>query len=136
MDSTLRPIFLRTLPLLLFGVTLLGLLLKGPYVILGPVFVLIIHPSFDQLIKSKFGGDNKWSLGLMKLQIHLYPLLQTLLLIVGALAYQSSPDWREKLIIILACGLITGGLGITLAHECVHSSKKYLRALGIYRKSS
>ncbi len=131
MYVALTVFLMRTLPVAIIMGTLIGLIIGQIGYWFGILIVLVLHPLMDQLLKDLKIEDTPHSLAWMKFQIYLYPILQTVLLILGAVRF-SNESTTNQILILLSTGLVTGGLGITLAHECIHRSQKLQRAIGVF----
>ena len=123
--------FLRTLPVAIILGTLLGLIIGEFGYWFGIFIVLGLHPLMDQFFQDLKIEDTAQSLAWMKFQVYLYPIIQTALLFIGALRF-SNESLANQIVIFLSTGLVTGGIGITLAHECVHRSQKIQRGIGLF----
>lgn len=131
MYVSITAFLLRTLPLAIISGTLYGLVMGGSGYWIGILLILVLHPILDQVFKDLKIPDTPASLTWMKLQVYLYPLLQTILLVIGAHQFIDE-TFSNQIVILISTGLVTGGLGITLAHECVHRSQKHQRAIGLF----
>lgn len=111
-----------------------GLLYGGQWFWATPVFAFVLIPSLDFLV-----GDHKSpyldpstelvqagrALTVLYVPVHLA--------LIGFGVYQSAyQNWStlEWTLAVLGVGMSSGGLGITIAHELVHRSEKFLRTLG------
>jgi alkane 1-monooxygenase len=130
--NTFITLALRSIPFIIFGLALAVILLGPATYGVGALLILVIHPLADHLIGVREINDTQASLQWMRWQIAIYPYLQIVFLIIAAFAFAQSPDLLARVLLLLSVGLVTGGLGITLAHECVHSPKLYYRSLGVF----
>lgn len=105
-----------------------GILLDGPWTVLTPVLAFVVLPIADFLLPSTkptaLGGPPTPLL-------FLYLPYHAILILLGAeavqnLAWNSGKFW----LLVLSVGIVTGGTGITFAHEWVHRRKPWQRLLG------
>lgn len=118
------------IPLLAFA----GIYYGAGWVLAGFLFCFVIHPILDFLsgkterIASSGGSDKIF----YDLLVWLYvPLQVTFLIGVFSLVNQKAYTHLEVFGIVLSVGSITGGLGITIAHELVHRRARWERGLGV-----
>ena len=116
-----------TMPLLVIGTSFLG----GPWLLATPVVVFVLLPIMDGL-----GGEN-WNeptsnVGRERFDRALRGWLpmQLLMLALVALRIQTGTfSLAELMAVSIATGVVTGGSGITIAHELMHRRSKSDRAL-------
>jgi len=105
---------------------LFGLSYPMPVMFLPILFVFILIPLFDYVMKldeSEINSDqieflkskNNWSYPLM-----IYFLTHFFVIAYGAYAVIQFDSWIYVLAISFVVGLYTGGIGITIAHELCH----------------
>ncbi len=119
------------LPVLL----LLGYLLDGLFNFTTVAFVFIAIPILDFIggkSKNNIDGDNAKLLSgrfYFKAILYLWVYLQIIVVIFGAYAVSVGKvdNFLEWLGFVLSTGLLTGGIGITVAHELGHKSSKLER---------
>jgi len=58
------------------------------------------------------------------------PLVYLFITVCGYLFCQPDATWFERIGLLLSCGLTSGAIGITHAHELVHKNSKWERFLG------
>ena len=121
-----------TLPLLAFA----GFFLGGLWNFMLPVFAYYVVPLLDML-----AGLNTWSPAARetaalernpyyRLLLYVYvPLHYAVLLTAVWLVTQHAQPWYALVGITLTTGTVTGGLGITVAHELGHKTGKLDRWL-------
>jgi alkane 1-monooxygenase len=126
---------LRFLPLFLIpALTACGLLAQDWRLWLTPAFSFFVVPLLDQLAgDSPEGGAAAAAadIALGRAITCLYVPVQLAVLVLGvraaAGAHWTPVQWAGA---VLSTGLMSGGLGITIAHELVHRVEPRLRALG------
>ncbi|MCB1051216.1 MAG: alkane 1-monooxygenase [Acidobacteria bacterium] len=95
----------------------------------GPLVVLMLHPLFDRLVGPEHSSTPS-AKGVANSLLWLLLPVEMLLVGYTISAYAHAPIW-----VCLACGLslgmITGGIGITGAHELIHRRSAWQRSLGI-----
>lgn len=113
---------------------LYGIDLGGFWVMSGFIFCFVIHPLLDLLSgKSDVVASENGEYGtLYSFLLWIYVPLQLVFLSV-ILYWVSTRSYSmlELLGIIVSTGAITGGLGITIAHELVHRRARWERGLGV-----
>lgn len=120
-------------------ITALGLYARGPWIFSGIAFVLILTPLLDSL-----GGldldnppDEVPNQRLWRFDLILWLWLPTQLAILGyALTQADSLTSVERLGLALSLGSLTGAGGITIAHELMHRSNPYDKAIAEVLMSS
>ena len=118
------------------AVTFVGLHAGGPWVLTGFVFVFGITPILDAILgrdlrnpnvkdEARLARDPRYGLWLW-----LWPVGQTLLLVYGLenLAGAGRTPF-EQVGLTLSIGVVTGGMGITAAHELMHRRRGFERAM-------
>ena len=128
----MRSVLYHTLPYFFSCLTLLGIFKGGIYQFVGIVIIFLIHPLLDHFLTKLF-GDHKISIETTtNFSLYLWPLYQSLFLL---LAIKSLIVEKNLFCFIAGCvsiGIITGGFGITIAHELIHRTTKWERGLGVY----
>ncbi len=106
----------------------------GIYLLLAPAFAFVVMPAADYLMdKVKRPEALRLSVSssgevLADALLHSYVVLQLALLAAGIM---SIPDvleqrgWLEVFGLVLTFGIMTGGIGITIAHELVHRREAF-----------
>ncbi len=132
MDTTVpaaRQTTLRALPFLIsYLLPVLYLTTGRPWVI--PLFIFGLIPLLDAL-----AGRSRWNPAddhvprLYDLLLWLWPAVQ-FFTIYRALILARSDSWAGFLLHALATGIITGGVGVTYAHELIHRRQKWEVRLG------
>lgn len=119
------------IPLLAFA----AITLQGRWLWLVPVIIFILIPILDRIVGDDLRNFQEPDAKRVKLGQTLcwvYAFLQ--LVLIGFGASQIHLFHRagfEFILISLNVGLVTGGIGITVAHELVHRSEKFLRTMGM-----
>ncbi len=116
-------------PFLLVLVTAIGISFGGIFTWTGVFIIFLLHPILDKMIGKESKGvifDNELEL----LLISYVPFQTTFLVWAIWVAYHAPNDY-QFLGIIFSTGLLTGGLGITSAHELIHRAKRKHRMLGV-----
>ncbi len=122
------------MPLSVPILTLVGIFYGGVWAWSGFLFSFIIHPLLDLVV----GEDTNLepvppkTSTFNNLLVWTYLPLQTFVLTLS-LALCSVRDFStvELAGIILSLGAVTGGLGITIAHELIHRRERWERGLGV-----
>lgn len=101
-------------------------LLVYPYVVLAlPLLDLVLRPLSapqDSLVTKP---SHEWALALV------LPMVAGLLLLGLWRLSQGAFSMTDALIIGASIGMVSGAIGMTAAHELIHRSEGYMRALGI-----
>ncbi len=102
--------------------------LAVPFVVV-PVLDVLIGPDHTQPTRSQMADlDGKLS---YRLVLYLYAAAHVGLLIWGCYVWANTPlPMWERWLLVLCMGIMTGGLGITIAHELVHRRSAVERYLG------
>ena len=123
-----------TIPLTVPVLALLGIYAGGLWVLAGFVFCFVIHPLLDYFSgnSNTIASENGEHKTLFSFLLWIYFPVQIIFLglilyLVSARVY-SLPELTG---IILSTGAITGGLGITVAHELVHRRARWERGFGV-----
>ena len=125
-------------PYLVLVVTLLGVLQGGLWAFSGFLFVFVFHPILDH-----FGGQasdsgvypgSSFTHGFASALLWLYLPAQTLVLAMalnqvgsGGMPFENLGFWASA----LSVGTLSGGMGITIAHELIHRRRRWERGIGI-----
>jgi alkane 1-monooxygenase len=122
---------------LLFPVLIgLGLYHGGLWIEATAVFALLAVPIVDHLVGLKTDGldprTEERRLFWHKFITWLWLPIQVAIIfaIIAAAGHATHLSTGELVRLALACGLITGGIGITYAHELVHQTNRFERGLG------
>ena len=128
----MRSLLYHSLPYLFTSLNFLGLYIGGPWVGLGLFVIFILHPILDHLLTKAFGDIKDSSEKTGNFSLYLWPLVQTayLLMSVSMVIKENNPTYF--LIGCISIGTITGGFGITIAHELIHRTTKWERGLGVW----
>lgn len=117
------------------GLFLISLQLGSVWVGLVPAFALLIIPMLDQL--SSLNHRNLKSAETLPLPLYQAVLVLWVFIQVGLLVYsvlylnQHPPQsFLEGLMLVVSMGIITGGIGITVAHELVHKKEAWAKQAG------
>lgn len=114
----------------------LGLIYGGLWIEGTAIFALLAIPIVDHLVGLKTGGldprTEERALFFHKLLTWIWLPVQIgiIFAIIAAAGYATHLSQGELVRLALAAGLITGGIGITYAHELVHQTSRFERALG------
>ncbi|HXH30635.1 MAG TPA: alkane 1-monooxygenase [Bacteriovoracaceae bacterium] len=121
------------LPLTIVVCALFGIFLGGYWVYAGFVFAYFIHPTLDIIFgKEEVEPPVPESSTAYNTLVWVYLPIQAFFLLT-ALALCSVRNFStwEIVGIILSLGSVTGGLGITIAHELIHRKERWERGLGV-----
>ena len=114
----------------------IGYLLGGPFHFVTPVFVFGFIPLLDLLVGSRTVNESEAAYTLLKKDLYfrwiiwLYVPVQVALVVWGA--YVAGSGSLSPLALtgfVLSMGLVTGGIGITLAHELGHRAGPWEQGL-------
>src|SRR5262245_39836893 len=127
------------LPFLVPLLAWFGLTQGGPWVLAGWLFVFIAHPILDFLAGNENPNRTATETATATASVPYHSLLLWLYVPYQAafLSYAlwwaatRNPTPLELLGATLSIGSITGGLGITIAHELVHRRRRAERGLGV-----
>lgn len=121
--------------LLAYSVTLItiaGILMRGPWLYLTVIYIFGIIPLLDLFVGRDPRNFNEQDYRLMQNSLYFrlitylhVPIQWALVVTTAAIAAQSDLRGWEWLGLVLSTGLVTGGVGITLAHELGHRSQKF-----------
>ncbi len=116
--------------LLIFpAASVLSLRLGGTWVLLAPIFAFAVIPMVDFILdKIRPANPARLSVSpngeiLADFLLHLYGPLQFLILAAGIYFFPqflARHGWWEAAGLVLTFGIMSGGIGITVAHELVH----------------
>lgn len=113
---------------LLLFLPLLGWSLGGVFLYLPIIVVFILIPTVDNLIRDNHNPDKASQQTLLKDKFFkyltiTYAPLQCIMLAICLYAVEQYPlPGFQWLLFALSVGLITGGIGITVAHELIHKN--------------
>jgi len=124
------------MPYIFSLLTLLGLSFGGLYSYSGVFIIFFVHPSLDfflhQYITINDQLTDSQSSKMLNYSIYLFPLFEfVFLIVVGHYAFYAK-TFYEFIGLTLSAGMITGGFGITMAHEFIHRNHKWERGLGVF----
>jgi alkane 1-monooxygenase len=119
-------------PYLLSGITFTGIFIGGIYNAVGILIIFICHPLLDYFLTKAFGDKKYPKEETTNLSLYLWPLYQTLFIFTSAYYLYDEQNFYYFICGTLSVGIITGGFGITIAHELVHRPTKWQRALGVW----
>jgi alkane 1-monooxygenase len=122
----------RIAPYFLAAIAIIGIHLGGLWTFAGILILFVIHPVLDKLIGRNALFQEELSNKTLNALTLIYVPFQLLFLIYCAREFSLATTWVEMIGITLTCGVITGGLGITVAHELVHRSNAQERGAGIF----
>lgn len=120
-----------TLLILFFILTPLpGLVLGGAWLYLTPALTLVVFPLLD-LVLPKVKPSTKSSNPAVSPLLYVYLPYHAGLILFGAMTVRSL-EWSDPTLWLsaLSVGIVTGGTGITFAHEWVHKLKPLQRLYG------
>ena len=105
-----------------------GLLLGGPWLFVAPALALVVLPLVDLLLP---GVPTAATGGRTSPFLALYLPYHVALILLGAARVHALP-WNsaELWLAAFSVGIVTGGTGITFAHEWIHRRKPVERLLG------
>lgn len=121
--------------LLVFPVSaILSLRFGGLWLLFAPILAFVVIPTLDLLLDSfkqpqaarlsvSPGGER-----LANALLHSYVVLQTLLIAIGIFLIPGLLEqrgWLEVAGLVLTFGIMSGGIGITIAHELVHRRESW-----------
>lgn len=120
---------LANLAILVFALSPLpGLIAGGSWLWLAPVLALVVFPLLDHLLPRVRAAA---TLGRPSPLLFLYLPFHAFLILFGAARVASLPAASPELwLTAFSVGIVTGGIGITFAHEWVHHLKPRERLLG------
>lgn len=130
----MKKVLAYSLPLAIPVTSLIAIDMGSWWVLFGFIFSFGIHPLLDYFsgIDEDMADPNdtmgKWFSSILWLYV---PLQLFFLVTVLMLCSFDSYNTFELIGIILSTGAITGGLGITIAHELVHRRARWERGLGV-----
>lgn len=114
---------------------LVSLHLRSFWVVLVPVYALVLTPCLDHI--SSLNHRNHRATETLPLPLYQAVVLLWVFIQVGLLVYavldlnQHPPQsFVEGLFLVLSMGIITGGIGITVAHELVHKKEVWAKQAG------
>ncbi len=108
--------------ILFFALTPLpGIFWDGPWYLLSPLCAFVIFPLLDHLLPRAKSSPGKS--GQPTPLLYLYLPYHSFLILMGA---NSTKVWMNA----LSIGIVTGGIGITFAHEWVHKLKPHQKLYG------
>jgi alkane 1-monooxygenase len=119
---------------------LVGLALGGPFWLLAPANIALIHPLFDTLFQTSPWGRRLSELRnrvagrsrVAEFALLAYPLVQGgVMLLLFFKSTELSLSGYEFWAMALAFGSMSGALGLSAAHELIHRRNRMERALGI-----
>jgi len=119
-------------PYFLSSVSVLGIYFGGYFSAAGIIIIFIIHPLLDHLLTKIFGDEKSTSENSSNLSLYLWPLFQTILLFYSVQTLSQETNFLILTTGTISLGIITGGFGITIAHELVHRPSKWQRGLGVW----
>ena len=104
---------LRLGPYALLGAIWYGNTLPGWWIALGPLTVFGLHPLLDNLINNKVANDDgPEAVNFLNFTLYILPVAITLFLFHGVEIFMTSESTLERILLIIALGTGTGGLGI------------------------
>ena len=118
----------RLTPFLLSLITLLGIQAGGIFSFTGLLILFVVHPLLDELIGTNADYSDTLNDTCLNFLSLFYVPFQFIFLAYAASQILRSTNVLEMLGISISAGIITGGLGITVAHELIHRTNKYERA--------
>jgi alkane 1-monooxygenase len=113
-------------------ITAMGLVHGGAWTVAGAVYGLILIPIVDALVGINADspgaelGSYLWHRALTWLWV---PIQLATLIALAAVAGASRLSENELFTAAVSIGLMTGGIGITYAHEMMHQTNRFERAL-------
>jgi alkane 1-monooxygenase len=119
-------------PMLAFSFSpIVGYLIGGWGLLLTPFLTFVFAPTVDAIFKKRppwKASQPQWA---YDFSLYAYFILHFVLIIWGAYRFSSGElsGW-ERAGLVLSVGLITGGIGITYAHELIHRRSKFARTVG------
>lgn len=130
----MKKLFAYSLPLAIPLISLAMIDLGSWWVLFGFVFCFVIHPlmdyfsGIDEDMADPTGDLGTWFSAIIWFYVPLQFFFLVSTLWMTSFDTYSVP---ELVGIILSVGAITGGLGITIAHELVHRRARWERGLGV-----
>lgn len=111
----------------------LGLELGGPWTFLAVLFTFVVTPALDAVLgleQQNPSEDKDPAAWLFNLWLLIWIPVQILLLTKGLYEVAFVPHSPLEIIgITLSAGVVTGGIGITIAHELMHRQNRFEQAL-------
>jgi alkane 1-monooxygenase len=123
------PAFFANLLVLTFALCPVpGLILGGPWLLLSPVLALGVFPFLDLLLRPTKSEATR---GKPTPLLYLYLPYHAVLILWGAERVKELPATSPTLwLTAFSIGIVTGGIGITFAHEWVHKLKPAQKLFG------
>ncbi len=123
------PASLANLLVLVFALSPVpGLILGGPWLVLTPVLALVVFPFLDLVLPRVNPEPTR---GNPSPLLYLYLPYHAALILFGAARVHELPGNSPALwLTAFSIGIVTGGIGITFAHEWVHKLKPVQKFLG------
>ncbi len=128
----MRATLYHTWPYLLSGLTFLGIYLGGIFNAIGIGVIFIVHPLLDHVLTKIIGDEKKAIEHASNFSLYLWPIYQTIMLLYCASILSNEENLLHFTLGTISVGIITGGFGITIAHELVHRTTKWQRGLGVW----
>ena len=121
------------LPFLFFPLMLVGWIYGGVFILMAPVFGYVIITLFDLVVgetKEKV-PMKKGDIFRYKIILFIWPFVQFFLLFgsIWVVSFFDHLSYIEAIGLMMVQGMITGGVGITFAHELMHRNTKSERFL-------
>ena len=119
-------------PYFLSALTLVGVYFGGWMSGFGILIIFIAHPLLDHFLTIFFGDQKAPVENASNISLYIWPAYQTIFLFSGIYFLSTENNSFYLALGSISIGIITGGFGITIAHELVHRPIKWQRGLGVW----
>ena len=119
-------------PYFLSALTMAGVWLGGWFSSIGILIIFIVHPLLDHFLTRLLGDQKAPVENASDFSLYLWPAYQTLYIFCGIYFLKNESSLLHFILGCVSIGIITGGFGITIAHELVHRPIKWQRGLGVW----
>ena len=130
--TIIRNFLHHTLPYFFTGLAFYGIVKGGPFYSLGLLLIFIIHPTLDYITTKLLGEADKTDIPPNNISLYLYPFYQLVVLLISLNILNNETNTLYLVLGTISLGIITGGFGITVAHELIHRLKKWEIGLGVF----
>jgi len=110
----------------------IGVYIGGIFNASGLVIIFALHPILDHLLTKRYGDSKNNIDKVTNVSLYIWPLFQTVFLCLCFSFLAREQNLIYFILGSISVGIITGGFGITIAHELIHRPVKWQRGLGVW----
>lgn len=126
-------VLIKLTPFIFITLSWLALYLGGGHAFFPLIFNLFVHPLFDSVIKNRIQKEKYLIPSFLdNTLLFFFPILFSLFIFHMISLYSIQENIFYKINMVFAVGIISGSLGLIVAHEFIHSKEWYKRGIGIY----